>query len=121
MSQKVVLPVILTKMAPRVDRSWVLSLETRELNGKDIEVLANRLGTEGWIVHSPNDDITAADVPTAEADSGLEGKTSSERLRNVLYVLWSQRNEPGGDFETWRIGQMNNLIDIVKAKLEPRD
>lgn len=118
MSQLISLPVILEKMQPLVDRSWKLTFATRELNGKDIEVLASRLGTEGWIVHSMNDDIKEADIPIGEADSGLEGKTSSERLRNVLFVLWSQRGEPGGDFESWRLGQMNTLIDSVKVKLD---
>lgn len=118
MSEMVSLPVIFNKMTPRVDRSWKLEFETRELHGSEIAILATRLGTEGYIVHSPNDDITVDDVPVGEADSGMEGKTSSERLRGVLYVLWQQRGSPGGAFEPWRLSQMEVLIDAVKAQLD---
>lgn len=111
------LPVIFNKMTPRVDKSWKLEFETRELFGKDIEELANRLGTEGYIVHSANDDITAMDIPEIEADAGLEGKSPSQRLRNTLYVLWEQRGKPV-DFDVYYITQMNRLIDTLKARLE---
>lgn len=111
-------PAIFLKMTPRVDKSWKLEFETRELFGKDIEQLANLLGAEGWLAYSPNDDITMADIPEVVADSGMEGKTPSQRLRNSLYVLWDQRGKPSGKFDPWYLGQMENLIETVKSKLE---
>lgn len=111
------LPVIFQKMNPRVDRSWVLSFETRELFGKDVEELANRLGTEGYIVHSANDDITAKDVPIGNANSGLDGKSPSQRLRNALYVLHSQ-SDSKLTFEVYYASQMERLIESVKSRLE---
>jgi len=80
--------------------------------------MAERLGTEGYIVHSANDDITIADVPEVLADSGLEGKSPSQRLRNVLYVKWSQSSTKAA-FDVWYISAMERLIDSVKAQLEP--
>lgn len=117
---KISLPVILEKMQPLVDRSWKLTFATRELYGKDIEELANRLGTEGYIVHSTNDDIAMSDIPEVNADSGLEGKSPSQRLRNVLYVLW-QQNGSKGSYDVYYITQMERLIDSVKARLEPKE
>lgn len=114
---KITIPVILQKMLPRVDKSWVLSFETRELFGKDIENLANRLGTEGWIVHSPNDDITVKDVPEVQADAGLEGKTPSQRLRSVLRVYWEQSGK-STSWEQFYLDQMERLIEAVKNKLD---
>lgn len=118
-SRPISLPVIFEKMQPLVDRSWKLTFATRELFGKDVEELANRLGSEGWIVHSANNDIETADIPEITADAGLEGKTPSQRLRNSLYVLWEQRDKPGGDFDTYYLSQMNRLIESIKSKLEP--
>lgn len=117
-AKPITLPVIFQKMQPRVDKSWVLSFETRELFGKDVEVLANRLGTEGWIVHSPNDDIAVSDIPEITADAGLEGKSPSQRLRNSLYVLWEQKGKPGGVFDPYYLNQMERLVETIKNKLE---
>ena len=89
-------------------------------NGKDIEELANRLGTEGYIVHSTNDDIAMSDIPEVNADSGLEGKSPSQRLRNVLYVLWQQSGSKG-NYDVYYITQMERIIDSVKARLEPKE
>jgi hypothetical protein len=104
-------------MHPLKDKSWKLTFETRELYGKDIEELANRLGTEGYIVHSANDDITESDVPEVNADSGLEGKSPSQRLRGSLYRLWESRGKPSGSFDLWYLAQMGKLTDSVKAKI----
>lgn len=112
------LPVIFTKMTPRVDRSWKLEFETRELIGKSIETLADRLGTEGYIVHSPNDDLSDTDIPAGQADSGMEGKSPSQRMRAVLYVLWGQNGKPGGSFDSFYQARMESLIEQVKSKLE---
>lgn len=116
--RKISLPVIFNKMTPRADKSWKLEFETRELFGKDVQELADRLGSEGWIVHSANDDIELADIPEVTADAGLEGKTPSQRLRNSLYVLWEQRGKPTGDFDTYYLNQMNRLIETIKSRLE---
>lgn len=113
----ITLPTIFNKMTPRVDRSWKLEFETRELEGRDIEELANRLGTEGWVAHSVNDDLTANDVPEVEADAGMEGKTPSQRLRNSLYVLWKQ-SETKEPFETYYLNQMERIIEQVKSRLD---
>lgn len=115
---RVSLPVIFRIMKPKVDKSWTLWFETRELNGVDIQTLSEMMGSEGWIVISPNDDISEGDIPVGEADSGLEGKSPSERLRNVLYVLWEQSGKPTGSFEIYRAAQMEKLIEVIKEKLE---
>lgn len=118
MTRKISLPVIFEKMTPRKDKSWKLEFETRELFGDDVRELAERLGTEGYIVHSPNDDIEEKDVPEVIADSGLEGKSPSQRLRNVLYVMWEQQGKPGGTFDPYYLSQMERLIETVKSRLE---
>lgn len=120
MSRKISLPVIFEKMQPLVDRSWKLTLATRELGGKDVEELADRLGTEGWIVHSANDDISEADVPSVQADSGLDTKTPSQRFRAVLFVRWEQTGRPLKTFENYYLSYYERLIEHEKAKLEPR-
>jgi len=48
----------------------------------------------------------------------ISGKSSSSRLRAVLFVLWKQRGEPENDFEIFYKLKMEIFIDIVKGKLE---
>ena len=48
----------------------------------------------------------------------ISGKSSSSRLRAVLFVLWKQRGEPENDFEIFYKLKMEKFIDIVKGKLE---
>lgn len=113
---KLQIPASVVDMKPRQDKSWKLSFETRELNGEQVKILADNLQGEGWLLFSPNDDIEMKDIPEAPAEAGT--KTPSERLRSVLYVLWEQRGRPGGNFEPWRITQMEKLIEHVKSQLE---
>lgn len=53
----------------------------------------------------------------ANEEIDVQGKTSSERLRNVLYVLWTQSNEGYKDFTDFYRFKMNSIIDHYKSKL----
>lgn len=113
------LPAIFTKMTPRADKSWKLEIETRELAGDNIRKLAERLGTEGWWINVANPtDLQLEDLPKDAADSGMEGKSPSQRLHSVLYVLWKQNGEKGS-FDSYYLTAMNSLIESVKTRLDP--
>ena len=112
------LPVVFTKMTPRADRSWKLEFETRELNGQAIKDLADSLGYEGWMQFTANEDEALSfEVPEVNADSGLELKSPSQRLRNTMYVRWEQAGKPDGAFDKWYIVQMERHIELEKSKL----
>ena len=113
----VLLPAIFTKMTPRKDKSWKLEIETRELQGDEVRIMAERLGTEGYWANSPNSDIEATDVPDTAADAGLEGKSPSQRLRSVIFVLWKQKGGKG-DFDSYYRMSLERLIDYIKAELQ---
>lgn len=115
--EPVKLPAIFNKMTPRVDKSWKIEFETRELYGEGIKNLAEMLGAEGWLVYAPND-LTQTDIPEVDADSGLDGKSPSQRLRNVLFVRWEQAGKKGS-FDSWYLSYINRLIDFEKSKLDP--
>jgi hypothetical protein len=53
----------------------------------------------------------------AERESFIEQKSQSQRFRNVLYILWEQRDKQG-DFEVYYTTVLERLIDIVKQQLE---
>jgi hypothetical protein len=97
-----------------VDGSATLSFSTRELSDGEILILRNYRLKEGWLLFKENK-FSDTDVPGEDAQ--LEGKTSSQRLYNTLFKVWSQNKEMA-DFETWRRIQMEKIINHYKSRLE---
>lgn len=114
---KVLLPATLSKVASRKDRSYTLSFDTRELSGNEAATLLGELMNEGWLLYSPNEDLTEEDVPDEKADSMTGSKTQAQRLRSTLYVLWKQRGQ-NGSFESFYRSNMETIIELIKEKLE---
>ena len=114
---KITLPAILSGVASRKDKSYTLKFETRELRGQDAAMLLDYLQSEGYLLFSPNDDITEADIPSEKADAMIGKKTQAMRLRGVIYRLWEQRGSEGNSEEYYRT-VMESLIDQLKEKLE---
>jgi len=113
---KVLLPAILGGVASRKDGSYSLKFETREL-GKDAAMLLSLMNSEGYLLFSPNDDLTEQDIPDEKADSMTGSKTQAQRLRATLYILWKQRGQ-NGSFETFYRSNMEKIIELIKEKLE---
>ena len=68
-----------------------------------------------------SDDITQAEVEvvenyTSDYEVG-KTKTSSQRLRAVLYRVWEQ-GEQKYDFPIWYESQMERIINKYKSNLE---
>ena len=116
---KVAFPAQLTGVASKADRTFKLTFNTAEL-GEDAAKLMDLLMAEGYVLFSPNDDLSETDIPEVKADPGLQEKSPSQRLRNVLNVYWNQKGKPG-TWETFYSSQMERLIETIKAKLEPQD
>lgn len=114
---KVTLPVILSGVASRKDRSYSLKFDTRELSGKDASTLLDYLQSEGYLLFSPNDDFKEADVPNEKADAMLGSKTQAQRIRAVVFRIWEQ-NGKNGDFDTYYKTTTERIIDQLKAKLD---
>ena len=57
------------------------------------------------------------DIPAPEPELKND-KSESQRMRNVLYLLWKQNNEGYEDFNLYYKFHMNKLIDFLKNKLE---
>jgi len=56
------------------------------------------------------------DIPEPQKELKSD-KSSSQRLRSVIYVLWEQGGK-SGDFETFYKDTMEKLIDFIKGKLD---
>lgn len=115
MAELIQVPASVIGMNPRQDRSWRIAFETRELSGTEIAVLADNFQGEGWLVYKANGELKANEIPTGNAEPGT--KTSSQRLRDVIFVLYKQK-ESKVDYETFYRSTMEQIIEFVKSKLE---
>jgi hypothetical protein len=113
---KVILPAILSGVASRKDKSYSLKFDTRELSGESASILLDLLQQEGYLLFSPNDDFTEADVPDEKADSMTGRKTQAQRLRGVIFKIWESKGS-NGSFETYYQSYMESIIDQLKEKI----
>lgn len=98
------------------DGSATLAFTTAEIPDDQVLYLLNagRRDELGWMCWSPNKHQTE-DLPKEAAPENQ--KTSSQRLRAVIFVLWQQQGGQG-DFEVFYREKMERLIDMVKTKLD---
>jgi len=107
------LPATFDAYSSRADGSMGLRFSTQELNAAHLEEIHSHARLYGWLLFSEND-IQSGDIPKEEA---TESKTPSKRLRDVLFVKWTQLGKPG-DFEGWYRASMEKFIEHVKSGLD---
>jgi len=110
--------VVLDKISRRKDKSVsILFLTDLEQTSEQFMELDRQLDQRGVLYFKPKGLLTTAEADELDAvDIELEGKTQSQRLRNVLYVLWQQTNN-GEDFKTFYKDKTEKIIEQIKNKL----
>lgn len=104
---------IITGVRSKVDGSLGLTMSTPELNVEEKAEVMRLQGHNLVCLFKPLDEKQA---PTYKIDKALETKTPSNRLRNVLYVLWEQGGAKG-EFDEYYKRQMEKIIDSIKGNL----
>lgn len=113
-SKLVQIPVIVDDMKPMKDRSWKIRFETRDLSGENVSLLADSLQGEGWLVFSPNQEVTVGDIPNETADAGV--KSPAARLRTKLFIYWKATGGKG-DFEGFYRTKIEQFIEVIDSKI----
>ena len=119
---KIILPAILEGLTSRADRTWRITFGTRELKGSEVERLNGVLRQEVAILvaldESLIDKYDHIDIDEVQLDTEAgEVKSPSQRLRNCLYIFWQQQGSKG-EFDSFYKEKMNNIIQLIKDKLE---
>lgn len=109
-------PAQIVKIETTADKGMKLAVITQELNAADKATLMNYDKKFGWFLFSETD-IETSDIPDEKIEFDGQ-KTSSERLRNVLFRLHESQNGKPEDFEAFRNKVMEKLINHYKAKLD---
>lgn len=104
---------IITGIRARVDGSLGITLSTPELNPEEKVAFMELQNINCQTLFKPLEEKT----DLIEVKGETETKTSSQRLRGCIFVLWEQQGK-NGEFEIFYKSYMEKIIDWVKSKLE---
>lgn len=115
----ILLSAIIENVSTRKDQTVKITIGTQELSpSKAGEVFG--LHGKLAVVY-----ISSKDVPQREIDQvdklepELNGKTQSQRIRNTLFVLFTQDSEGFKDFQTYYISKTERFIEDLKTQILP--
>lgn len=106
--------VILTGVSTRTDGSLGLKFSTPELKPDEKLVFLEAVQHELTMLLQPKGMADGLKEVKGEFDR----KTSSQRLRSVLFVKWNQEKRPM-DFDEYYKRQMERFINSIKETLAP--
>lgn len=109
-------PVILSSAATRSDGSLSLKFSTPELEASEKTAFFELLNLNLKLLLQPADGVP---VELKEVKGQFDRKTPSARLRAVLFVFWKQADGTG-DFEDFYRKRIDDMIEMFKKKLEPK-
>ena len=115
------LSALVESVKDRKDRSCLLSFGTRELSNEEFNVMRDMRGLEGHLIFS-SFEVQDEDIQKElTLDKETIGKTASQRLRAVLFVMWKQQIEDGEStmtFNEFYASNMERIINLIKDKLK---
>ena len=95
-----------------------LAIITRELQEDEMALLFKLRNKEGYFLFKMSE-ILEKEIDVPEVAPEFKGeKTQSQRLRNVIYVLWENNRKDGQTSDSFYHEYMNKVIDMVKEKLD---
>jgi hypothetical protein len=120
---KIALPARITKIQTLSNSDLKMSVKTtKELEPQELAKVMKYNDEEGWMIFAPMEaQPEAVKVPADKPKQISKGKTPSQRLRSVIWVLHKQKlgEEPDDDeFNEFYENQINELIERYKNKLD---
>jgi hypothetical protein len=110
--------VTLDRASRRKDKSVSLTFITSlEQTSEEFKCVDEMLDSTGVLYFKPNGKLTDQEVKELDgAELVIEGKSKSQRLRNVLYVYCQQKGY--NDFKEFYATEMEKIILHYKSKLD---
>lgn len=115
----ILLSATVENITTRKDHTVKIVLGTQELSpGKagDVFNLMNKLAA---IYISPKEVLTQSEIDQVDRlDPEFGGKTQSQRIRNVLFLLFQKDSEGFKDFDQYYHSKTEKYIEHLKAKID---
>ncbi len=113
------LPVQVENITTRKDRSIKITIGTQELAPSAAGDLFQYMNKIAVCYLSPKEVGSEEIEQVDKIDPEFEGKTQSQRIRNVLYRLFSQDSEGFKDFDSYYRNKTEKYIEHLKNKIQP--
>ncbi len=112
------LPTYVENITTRKDHSIKITLGTQELSPSKAGELFQLLNKLAVTYISPKE-INQKEIDQVDKlDPEISGKTQSQRIRSVLYLLHQQNNEGFKDFDAYYRNKTELYIEHLKSKLQ---
>lgn len=114
-----ILPCIIQSIRSMKDGSVSVTLETQELSPAKAGELFSLRSKLAAVYISPKDTIDQREINQVDKiDPELQGKTQSQRLRNVLFLLYQQDSEGHKQFDSYYKQRTETLIEHFKQEIK---
>jgi hypothetical protein len=112
------IPTYVENITTRKDRSVKITLGTQELSPSKAGEVFNLMNSL-TMTYISQKEVNQKEIDQVDKlDPELEGKTQSQRIRNVLYLLFEQDNEGFQSFDTYYKSKTEKYIDHLKTKIK---
>lgn len=115
----IIIPAQLDSLRTLADKTLKVTFETQELNPQDLLGLMENLHQFGYLAFK-NEPFKADEkemLQEIKSDFEFGSKSSSQRLRAVLYVMYQNNNEGFDSSVKHYEHHMSKIIDHFKSKL----
>jgi hypothetical protein len=111
------IPAYVENITTRKDKSVKITLGTQEISQGSAGEIFSMLNNLVVAYISPKQ-IDQKEIDQVDKlDPELGGKTPSQRIRNVMFILWTQDNEGHKEFDTYYRAKAEIIIDNLKARI----
>ena len=113
------LSVIVEGVRTRKDRTLSLTLGTQEMGPSDAGSLIGLNGTLCAVYISPKELIDQKEIDAVDKlNPEFGGKTQSQRMRNILFLLFSKDSAGFSSFDTYYHAKMEGFIESLKKRID---
>jgi len=113
----ILIAAMVEKIYTLKDKSVKLVFETQELSPNKAGALFQLMNQVVSVYVKPNeinqDEINKVD----QVEPEMPGKTPSQRMRNVLFILWKQDKEGYNEFDYYYKSKMDAFIEELKNNI----
>lgn len=115
----VIIPVYVSKMLSRKDRTWSIVIETNELTPDKIAQIAQMQGQYGVMAFKESELQHNERTMLDSVDTSIKGGVSpSQRMRNLMYKLYIQDPEGFSKFQSYYEHKMERISKHLMSLLD---
>ena len=116
----IILPAQLDGLRTLADKTLKVTFETQELNPQDLLGLMENMHQFGYLAFKkePFGEKDKEMLQEIKSDFEFKGKSSSQRLRSVLYLMYQKNNEGFDSSVKHYEHHLEKIIDHFKGKLD---